>query len=60
MDAHVADVANATLMPAADSWYMGRNIPGKPQVFMPYFGGVGTYQKCTEVAAKGYAIALAP
>jgi cyclohexanone monooxygenase len=41
--------------PAANLWYMGRNIPGKPQVFMPYLGGVGPYrQKCDEIAAKGY------
>jgi septal ring factor EnvC (AmiA/AmiB activator) len=53
--AHVADVANASLMPAANSWYMGRNVPGKPQVFMPYLGGVGPYrQKCAEIAAHGY------
>ncbi len=53
--AHVAEVANTSLMPAANSWYMGRNIPGKPQVFMPYLGGVGPYrQHCAEVAAKGY------
>jgi cation diffusion facilitator CzcD-associated flavoprotein CzcO len=53
--AHVADVANTSLMPAANSWYMGRNIAGKPQVFMPYLGGVGPYrQKCAEVAANGY------
>ncbi|HXD90900.1 MAG TPA: NAD(P)/FAD-dependent oxidoreductase [Candidatus Binataceae bacterium] len=53
--AHVAEVANASLMPEADSWYLGANIPGKPRVFMPYLGGVGPYrQKCDEVAAKGY------
>jgi cyclohexanone monooxygenase len=53
--AHVAEVANSSLMPAANSWYMGRNIPGKPQVFMPYLGGVGPYrQKCAEIAANGY------
>jgi cyclohexanone monooxygenase len=34
---------------------MGANIPGKPQLFMPYIGGVGTYrQKCEEIAADGY------
>jgi cyclohexanone monooxygenase len=53
--AHVAEVVNASLMPTANSWYMGVNIPGKPQVFMPYLGGVGPYrQKCAEIAAKGY------
>jgi cyclohexanone monooxygenase len=51
----VNEIAAATLFPQADSWYMGANIPGKPRVFMPYPGGVGTYrQLCTEIAAKGY------
>jgi len=26
---HLADVADATLFPLADSWYMGANVPGK-------------------------------
>jgi cyclohexanone monooxygenase len=52
---HVNEVADTTLYPSAASWYMGANIPGKPRVFMPYIGGVGTYrQKCDEVAANGY------
>jgi cyclohexanone monooxygenase len=37
--AHVAEVADRTLFPKANSWYMGANIPGKPRVFMPYIGG---------------------
>ena len=38
-----------------NSWYMGANIPGKPRVFLPYVGGVGTYRKiCDDVVAKGY------
>jgi cyclohexanone monooxygenase len=53
--AHVNEVAHTTLYPQANSWYMGANIPGKPQIFMPYIGGVGTYRKiCDDVAAKGY------
>jgi cation diffusion facilitator CzcD-associated flavoprotein CzcO len=55
--AHVAEIANMTLMPGANSWYMGANIPGKPRRFLPYLGpeGVGGYRrKCDEVAAKGY------
>jgi len=52
---HVNDVANATLFPRANSWWIGANIPGKPRVFMPYPGGVGPYaQKCNEVVANGY------
>jgi cyclohexanone monooxygenase len=54
--AHVAEVANTTLMPGTNSWYMGANIPGKARVFMPYLGGVGLYrQKCNEIAEQGYA-----
>jgi cyclohexanone monooxygenase len=53
--AHVNDVAHTTLYPQANSWYMGANIPGKPQIFMPYIGGVGIYRQiCNDVAAKGY------
>ena len=53
--AHVNEVGHATLYPIANSWYMGANIPGKPRIFMPYVGGVGTYrQRCDDVAAKGY------
>jgi cyclohexanone monooxygenase len=53
--AHVAEVANATLMPDTNSWYMGANIPGKARIFMPYIGGFGPYrQKCNEVVAQGY------
>jgi cyclohexanone monooxygenase len=53
--AHVNEVAQGTLYPQANSWYMGANIPGKPRIFMPYIGGVGVYRRiCDEVAAKGY------
>ncbi len=52
---HVNEVADATLFPRANSWYIGANVPGKPRVFMPYVGGVGTYaEKCREAAARGY------
>ena len=43
--AHVAEVANFTLFPRADSWYIGANVPGKPRVFLAYLGGVGTYRE---------------
>jgi cyclohexanone monooxygenase len=53
--AHVNELANETLFPQADSWYMGANIPGKPRVFLPYTGGVGPYrERCAEIAEKGY------
>ncbi|KYF66511.1 cyclohexanone monooxygenase [Sorangium cellulosum] len=52
---HVKEVADGTLYPLANSWYIGANIPGKPRVLMPYAGGVGAYRKtCDAVAARGY------
>ena len=53
---HVNAVAETTLFPLADSWYVGANVPGKPRVFMPYVGGVGPYREhCEEIARDGYA-----
>ncbi len=52
---HVSELANATLFPRADSWYMAANIPGKPREILNYPGGLPTYlQKCKESAEKGY------
>ena len=52
--AHVNEVADQTLYPSCNSWYLGANIPGKPRVFMPYLGYPAYVQKCDEIAAKGY------
>ncbi len=52
---HVRQVAESTLFPQANSWYLGANIPGKKRVFMPYVGGFAPYQqRCDEVVANGY------
>ncbi|MFI5040618.1 MAG: alpha/beta hydrolase fold domain-containing protein [Acidimicrobiales bacterium] len=52
---HVNDFAAITLMPRANSWYMGANVPGKPRVFLPYPGGVDRYRTvCNEVVASDY------
>jgi cyclohexanone monooxygenase len=52
---HVNQVADSTLYPLANSWYVGANIPGKPRVFMPYVGGYDRYKRhCDAIAAKGY------
>ena len=52
---HNNEVADSTLYPLANSWYMGANIPGKPRIFMPYVGGVEAYtNKCNEVVDNGY------
>jgi cyclohexanone monooxygenase len=53
--AHVNEVASKTLFTGTQSWYMGANIPGKPRVFLPYIGGLGTYTTiCDEVVADGF------
>ena len=52
---HVAETAAPTLLPMADSWFMGANTPSKKRTFLLYAGGFPAYrQKCEEVAAKGY------
>lgn len=53
--AHVNELAEPTILMRANSWYLGANIPGKPRVFMPYCGGMGTYRaRCEQVVADGY------
>ena len=53
--AHVGEVAETTLFPQANSWYMGANVPGKPRVFLPYVGGFPEYvAACEAVVADGY------
>jgi cation diffusion facilitator CzcD-associated flavoprotein CzcO len=51
---HVNSVAAVTLFPSCNSWYLGANVPGKPRVFMPYYGFQPYVQKCDEVAEKDY------
>jgi cyclohexanone monooxygenase len=52
---HVNAAANRTLLPLANSWFLGANIPGKPRVFMPYAAKIGVYRReCQAVADKGY------
>jgi len=47
-------VADFTLFPSCNSWYLGANVPGKPRVFMPLLGYPTYVEKCNEVAEKGY------
>ena len=51
---HVNAVADRTLYPTCNSWYLGANVPGKPRVFMPLIGFPPYVEKCSEVAARGY------
>ena len=50
----VHSVADMTMYPSCNSWYLGANVPGKPRVFMPLLGFPTYADKCTEVAANGY------
>lgn len=53
--ADLADRADRTLFPRADSWYTGANIPGKPRGFMLFLGGFATYREiCARVAGADY------
>ena len=52
--AFVNAVADFTLFPSCNSWYLGANVPGKPRVFMPLLGFPTYVDQCTQVAADGY------
>jgi len=53
--AHHDEVANMTLVPKTNSWYMGANIEGKERRLLAYAGGVGPYRDaCNAVKAKQY------
>jgi cation diffusion facilitator CzcD-associated flavoprotein CzcO len=54
---HVYEMVNMTLLPKANSWFMGvnQNLPDKKKTFLAYAGGAPRYrEKCDEVAANGY------
>ena len=51
---HVNAVADQTLYPSCNSWYLGANVPGKTRVFMPLPGFPPYVKKCEQVVANGY------
>ncbi len=51
---HMAELAAATLLPQADSWYMGANIPGKPRQLLHHLGVQEYMACCRQSAEKGY------
>ncbi|PWY75490.1 FAD/NAD(P)-binding domain-containing protein [Aspergillus heteromorphus CBS 117.55] len=47
------EMAGATLLVQADSWYMGANIPGKKRRMLNFVGGLPLYERvCTEALSK--------
>ncbi|MCL4138774.1 UNVERIFIED_CONTAM: hypothetical protein GTU68_067494 [Idotea baltica] len=51
---HVNAVADQTLYPTCNSWYLGANVPGKTRVFMPLLGFPPYVERCNAVAAANY------
>jgi cyclohexanone monooxygenase len=47
-------VADTTLYPTCNSWYLGANVPGKTRVFMPLIGFPPYAETCAKVAANDY------
>jgi cyclohexanone monooxygenase len=47
-------MANLTLFPSCNSWYLGANVPGKTRVFMPLLGFPTYEEKCDQVVANNY------
>ena len=52
--AHVKELADSTLFPQADSWYMGANVPGKPRQLLNYPGVPGYMELSEQCAANAY------
>jgi cyclohexanone monooxygenase len=51
---HVNAIADFTLFPTCNSWYLGANVPGKTRVFMPCLGFPPYAERCADVARSGY------
>jgi cyclohexanone monooxygenase len=51
---HMAELAEGTLLPQAESWYMGANIPGKPRQLLHHLGVQPYLVFCRESAEQGY------
>jgi len=52
---HMNELADATLLPQADSWYMGANIPGKPRQLLHHSGVQSYLRYCAECKSNDYA-----
>ena len=51
---YVNAIADFTLYPRCNSWYLGANVPGKPRVFMPLIGFPPYAEQCAAIAAADY------
>ncbi len=53
-DREISAIADRTLYPRTNSWYMGANIPGKPRQFLGHLRGSQYFDRLTEVAEQGW------
>lgn len=51
---HMEELAAGTLLPFADSWYMGANVPGKKRQLLHHVGLQDYLAFCRESAESGY------
>ena len=60
---HVNEIANKSLFPQAESWYFGRNVPGKHKEALNYMNGLVEYRKriwgCAEEEYSGFTLTKA-
>ena len=52
--AHIRSIADGSLLPLADSWYMGANIPGKTRELLFHPGATDYMALCNQSADAGY------
>jgi cyclohexanone monooxygenase len=50
----VSAIADFTLLPTCNSWYLGANVPGKPRQFMPFLGFPMYVEQVDAITADGY------
>jgi len=52
--AHLTEMANASIYPLANSWYVGANVPGKPRKFVSHMDYPEYMKACQESSEAGY------
>ena len=53
-DEQIQRIANKTLYPRTNSWYLGANIPGKPRQFLGHLAGSQYFDQLTATADGGF------
>ncbi|MEM1436484.1 MAG: NAD(P)/FAD-dependent oxidoreductase [Pseudomonadota bacterium] len=53
-DREINEMADQTLYPLTNSWYVGANVPGKPRQFLAHLRGSQFFDRLSDVAERGY------